>query len=148
VLPANPDLLRAPCLKAAWVGFAVAMTALALSLNNARASVVEIVVMLMWWQYYSAPPLALNGGSMGIDEAIVALVLLAGIFPLFGYFVAVGSITHRWATPLVALIVPIVLLFFSRQLMMNVPAIEANLKAKQQAQQLWSLWRRGSSSRL
>ena len=124
VLPRHPDMLDA-CHNIAWVLFGVC-TMLASTLNNFGASAVGLLAVLVSWQY-SAPPFRLNGG-VGVGEATVALVLTC-LTPLFGFFMAMGGVPPSAASlmTLTGTLAPLCTLAFSRQLMMNIPDIDADL---------------------
>lgn len=119
VLPRSPDLLPY-CNLVAWATFALTF-GLTATLQNASASLLGLVAILLSWQY-SAPPFNLNGG-MGIGEAIVA-VTIAGISPLFGYVLAAAPGSS--VVPIMAALSPVMLMAFFRQLMMNLPDMEAD----------------------
>lgn len=123
ILPRHPELLGIS-LKMGWIMLTVCLV-LTATLRNSSASSVAFLAILISWQY-SAPPLRLNGG-MGVGEVIVGMVL-AIFVPSFGYLIGRGGTSAAAFQMTGATIFPLFIKASSRQLMMNIPDIQADLR--------------------
>ena len=116
ILPAgllSPKLALAMAVAAGLLALGASMW-LALALPTGRLALPLLLMALLLAWNYSAPPLQLH--STGIGEAVAA-VLIAGLTPIIGYYLQVGTLT---LLPLLA-VMPLIVLQSMMLLLIEFP---------------------------